>query len=175
MYNIKYIDQSVDQLKLNNIFQTLKDLIVLLDSNNIEYSIGGYWSLIFKYKKIFRNTKDIDMSIHSWKDYNKLEGILRSDTNYKVKLSKAEIEKGSAFKLTFNLNSIVMKVQAIKNDPPTRIDIFYNENKQDKEIFKIDDLDIFYNYKTCLSTKKYYIDNNSSSIDKHQKDLSMFY
>ena len=170
MYNIKYIDQSVDQLKLNNIFQALKDLIVLLDSNNIEYSIGGYLSLIFKYKKIFRNTKDIDMSIHTWQDYDRLESILRSNNNYKVQLSKSEIEKGSAFKLTFDLNSMIMKIKTIKNDMPIRIDVFYNENKQDKEIFKIDNLNIYYNYKTSLETKRYYINQNSSK-EKHEFDL----
>lgn len=172
MYNIKYIDKSVDQLKLNNIFETLKDFVILLNSNSIDYSIGGYLSLIFKYKKICRNTKDIDMSIHSWEDYNKLESILRSNINYKVNLSKSEIEKGSAFKLTFNLNSIIMKVEAVKNDPPIRIDIFYNENKQNKEIFKMDNLNIFFNYKTCLETKRYYISNNSSK-EKHELDLLM--
>lgn len=173
MYNIKYIDQNVDQLKLNNIFESLKDLVILLDFNNIEYSIGGYLSLIFQYKKVFRNTKDIDMSVHSWENYNKLESILRSNSNYKVSLSKSEIEKGSAFKLTFNLNSIIMKAEAIKNNPPIRIDVFYNENKQDKEIFRMDNLDIYYNYKTCLETKKYYVSNNSSK-EKHEIDLLMF-
>lgn len=170
MYNIKHIDQSVDQLKLNNIFEALKDLVILLDSNNIEYSIGGYWSLIFKYKKVHRFTKDIDMSIHSWEDYNKLESMLRSNNKYKVELSKSEIEKGSAFKLTFNLNSMIMKIKTIKNDMPIRIDLFYNENKQDKEIFKMDNLDIYYNYKTCLETKRYYINQNSSK-EKHEFDL----
>jgi hypothetical protein len=173
MYNINFLNKDIDFLKLENIFESLTDFVILLNDNNISYAIGGYLALVFKSKKIYRTPKDIDLSIHNWNDYNKLESILRLDPKYKISLSKNQIEKGSAFKLTFNLNSIVMKVRTTKNDTPIRIDIFYNENEQDKEIFKMKDLDIFYNYKTCLSTKKYYIENGSS-IDKHQKDLSMF-
>jgi hypothetical protein len=175
MLNIDYLNEDIDFLKLKNIFESLNDFVILLNDNNISYAIGGYLSLVFKSKKIYRTPKDIDLSIHNWDDYNKLESILALNNKYKISLSKNEIERGSPFKLTFNLNSIIMKVRTTKNDMPIRIDIFYNENKEDKEIFKMNDLEIFYNYKTCLSTKKYYIDNNSSSIDKHQKDLSIFY
>jgi hypothetical protein len=173
MYNINFLNNDIDVLKLKNIFESLTDLVGLLNDNNISYAIGGYLSLVFKSGKIYRTPKDIDLSIHTWDDYNKLESILILSNNYKINLSKNQIERGSAFKLTFNLNSLIMKIITTKNDMPIRIDIFYNENKQDKEIFRMNDLDIYYNYKTCLSTKKYYIENGSS-IDKHQKDLSMF-